>query len=633
MYTTIEPRLIALLNEEPSKFPSHSLELPPLQDHNILKASGRPFLLEPGPGPRTRNAGPASSSGTQCAAHPASRLDEQDRVRDDTQSGKRTNNDRALGITSPQSLRKILSEDVSTSAVGTSKKRSLVDTNKDDFVQLPQPPKKQKTTKQVVPPIIIGLFEPPPQATLFPPIASSSFHDSHGRNTLNTVPLKGNGVAELPKAILNPEPESLPAANKESKKKKDARTRKRWTEEETNNLLLGVKKHGLGCWTDILDDSEFTFGKRSAADLKDRFRTCCPKELRGDTAARKPLSQPTEDHHRTDKPPRSKSSLLSENILINDEDLPHNPNPSESNMTKPKKTRTHRRKLEDLVQLGIEGPFRKSNRRERRPFSEEEDRQILSGYQLHGPAWTKIQRDPQFHLITRQPTDLRDRFRNKYPEKFRSEDKRELISQQDENAEFVHVSLASDVANPKGKPRSELNINNSASLMSFPSLIVGKQMTDTSKDTYGKENHDILPSLASTNFQTSSRDALRIQEIISQENDISRALPPQPSSFNFRESFAPFAEASSTEQSDTLAFTQSLDWNASMAAPFNTSEMDISRLLLDDTWIDNSIAGPKDKLTTLEPNKTVTVNSDQPGCSLSYLLGDSEPMVDINDSF
>jgi hypothetical protein len=631
MYTTIEPRLIALLNDEPLTFPSPSLELPPLQDHNMLTASGRPLLLEPGSG--TQNVSPASSSSTHRPANRASRLDEQGRVRDGTVPGKRTNGDRALGITSPQSLRKILSGDVGTTVAGTSKKRSLVDTNKDDFVQLPQPPKKQRTTKQVVPPIIIGLFEPPPQATLFPPIASSSFHDSHGRNTLNTIPLNVNGVEEVPKAILNPEPESLPIiGSKESKKKKGARMRKRWTEQETNDLLRGVKKHGLGCWTDILDDPGFSFDKRTAADLKDRFRTCCPKELRGDTSAGKPLPQPIEDHHMRVKPLRSKSSLLSENILINDQDLQQNLSPSENKIAKPKKTRAHRKKLEDLAQLGIEGPFRKSSRRERRPFSEEEDREILLGYQLHGPAWTKIQRDPQFSLITRQPTDLRDRFRNKYPEKFRSEDKPEPPSQQ-KAAEPPPLSLAVDVVDPKGKDSSELNVNSSTSLVSL-SALVGKQMTNKMKDAYGKENHSILPSLASSKLHTPSRDGLRIQEIITPENDISKALPSQCSSFNFRESFAPFAEASAIEQSDTLAFTQSPDWSASMGAPFNTSEMDISRLLLDETWIDNSISGLKDKQNILETtNKTVPVSADPSGSSLSYLLGDTEPIVDSHGSF
>lgn len=65
--------------------------------------------------------------------------------------------------------------------------------------------------------------------------------------------------------------------------------------------------------------------------------------------------------------------------------------------------------------MGIHGPFKRSLRRERRPFTDQDDRGILEGLDIYGPAWTKIQRDPRFHLSSRQPTDLRDRVRNKYP--------------------------------------------------------------------------------------------------------------------------------------------------------------------------------------------------------------------------
>ena len=62
--------------------------------------------------------------------------------------------------------------------------------------------------------------------------------------------------------------ESNKGTAKESKKK-DVRARKKWTEEETNNLLLGVHKHGVGRWTDILEDPSFSFNERSGVDLKD----------------------------------------------------------------------------------------------------------------------------------------------------------------------------------------------------------------------------------------------------------------------------------------------------------------------------------------------------------------------------
>jgi len=275
MYTTIEPRLIALLNtdvtsEQYSTSNSPSLELPPLHDPNILKASGRPLLLEPDASKRNDKPSANSQLVPQHQALNSSHDEDETNHHEISKRGV----DRTLGISSPQSLRKILDDNVGATAVPTSKKRNIVESSKDDFVQLPQPPKKQKATKQVVPPIIIGLFEPPPQAALFPPIASSSFHDSHGRNSLNTVPLR---TTELDKSRQDsPAPVDKKTAPSREAPKKGVKARRKWTENETNNLLLGVSKHGIGCWTDILEDPSFTFDDRSAVDLKDRFRTCCP---------------------------------------------------------------------------------------------------------------------------------------------------------------------------------------------------------------------------------------------------------------------------------------------------------------------------------------------------------------------
>ena len=586
MYTTIEPRLIALLNNDiPSEPPfstSPSLELPPLHDPNILKASGRPLplLLEPDASKRNGKPSPSSQLAPQ---HPAliSNIDE-----DETKTNESTKKaaDRTLGNSSPQSLRKILDDDTgSSSASSSSKKRNIVESSKDDFVQLPQPPKKQKATKQVVPPIIIGLFEPPPQAALFPPIASSSFHDSHGRNSLNTVPPK---VKELDTSRAD---DSSAAADKrkaarKDKVKKDVKARKKWTEEETNNLLLGVSKHGVGRWTDILEDPSFSFNDRSGVDLKDRFRTCCPAELRGKGIKGKKGSSKGCNQG------KSKSSLMSENILIDEAEIDANTGAEEISLSKSRKSRAHRKKLEDLAQLGIEGPFRKSQRRERKPFSDQEDREILMGYDIYGPAWTRIQRDPRFHLQIRQPTDLRDRFRNKYPEKFRSDECKDLKEA------------------PKDAQRSE-----------------------------SREKEGVSSSHPTSTLQpSSSREGLRIEQIISTESEIEKAtskgLPaPTPlSNYNF----GAFPEQP-MESTDGLPFTQSFDWgNGSMTAPFsgNIGEMDISRLLLDESWIDSTV---KEKPSFTDINSIITSSSDslpQVPSFLNMLVSDDQMNIPSSDT-
>lgn len=645
MYATIEPRLIALLNNgEPSNSnfddsrphsPS-SLELPPLQDPNILKANGRPLLLEPDAS--TRNGNPSSSSSNPQRASLTNLIDEGEKSHNEgngNQNPERRTTERALGISSPQSLRKILGEDVSVSTGVVSNKRPVGD-NKDDFVQLPQPPKKQKTVKQVVPPIIIGLFEPPPQAALFPPIASSSFHDRHGRNTLNTTNAPPNvqekELAESHKDIPLQESEEK-NEGQENKGKKTVRARKKWTEAETSTLLLGVNKHGIGNWADILKDPSFSFNVRSATDLKDRFRTCCPAELR----SKKPGSEPGTSKDRSNVPTKSKTGLLSENILISEEDLEYNGLPP-GDSSVPQNPRAHRKKVEDLAQLGIEGPFKKSLRRERTKFTEEEDREILHGYQLHGPAWSRIQRDPQFHLQSRKPTDLRDRFRNRFPDKW-DLGKSSHPGKETGSPAIDDHSSASD---KKGKENSDPN----------PTAPVGFSQPQhassfSSKKPESRNLNTVLnqvraqPTIQkpSSSTPSSNREGLRIDEIISPDRESSKGLPlqTQASLFGLKDNFPSFVEAPIIETADTLPFTQSFDWGESTAAPFsgNMGEMDISRIL-DDAWIDHPtpITNTKEKTSATDLNHIVSAHGDAPSGSTSYfnlICDPEEQIVDLQD--
>ncbi|KAG9240175.1 hypothetical protein BJ878DRAFT_313210 [Calycina marina] len=550
--STIEPCLIALLNDDDAYYDIYktnqpaktvpTLELPPIQDPSILKASGHPLLLEPGASIRDGDLPPAN-------------------LEDDVNNKKSfETSTRALGNSSPQSLRKILDN----GSPAPSQKRKLVESNKDEFVQLPQPPKKHKAAKQVVPPIINGLFQPPPQTTLFPPIASSAFHDSHGRNSLNTVQLplapKEAKEANVPESTVSSE--NKKRSTNKRRNKTLAKARNKWTEEETNNLLLGVHKHGVGRWSDILDDVEFSFNERSGVDLKDRFRTCCPNELRQNRKSSSPS---------TTAPPRaskSKSSLLSENILIDEHTFGSQGTANDDNGTaKGRKLRAHRKNVEDLAHLGIEGPFKKSLRRERRPFTEEDDREILAGYELYGAAWTRIRRDTRFHLQSRQATDLRDRFRNKYSEKLRTE---------------------GDKKDARG--------------------------TDT------KGNIPIAQSSASGLQQSSSREGLRIHEMISEDKTKSHNSQPQSSHLSYKENFT-FNEQP-MEQVDRLP---PFDWVAS--APFSNTigEMDISRLLLEEPWMDPTPNREKQPFTGI--NSLLVSSEDSPPATSYYnMLVSEEPL-------
>ncbi|KZZ93287.1 MYB DNA-binding domain containing protein [Moelleriella libera RCEF 2490] len=378
---TIEPRLIHLLNDSTSSPQFQHADRPPL--HLLpLPASAereRPFPPIDLDTPHR----PVTTS-----THPLRLLMDRDATKS---PGSRTRSFNELGD---------VSEDTHN------KKRGRNAHIKDDFVQLPQPMKRQKSAQQApaMPPIINGLLEPPPHAALFPPMASSSYSevDSGRVRPLSDFAL----TAFEDRSRRSPEAERGSAKTR----KRATKPRRKWSEEETKHLLLGVNRHGVGKWTSILDDPDFVFDGRTAGDLKDRFRTCCPEELRSSSKSSSQAGSPRAEHQETGRRPRT--GLHSENILI--EDSPSSRDESDST-SKPRRSRAHRKKLQDLADMGIHGPFKKSHRRERRPFTEQDDREILEGLDIYGPAWTKIQRDGRFSLSSRQPTDLRDRVRNKYP--------------------------------------------------------------------------------------------------------------------------------------------------------------------------------------------------------------------------
>ena len=64
--------------------------------------------------------------------------------------------------------------------------------------------------------------------------------------------------------------------------------------------------------------------------------------------------------------------------------------------------------------------FEKTRSKKRRPFSEEEDRALKAGYEKHGTVWAAIVKDPIFKGQGRRSTDLRDRFRNAFPELYQA---------------------------------------------------------------------------------------------------------------------------------------------------------------------------------------------------------------------
>jgi hypothetical protein len=337
--------------------------------------------------------------------------------------------------------------------------------------------------------ILNGLNEPPPNAALFPPIETDSTptiltrpsRDTNAQAPPQDEPRR-HKIAELidptdsppeddvqpkhiePKKSAERNPlertngniatkkrqqssedkqqraESPPPSNKSSSRKK----LRRWTEQETRDLLRGVVRCGVGNWTAILSQSDLNFNERTAANLKDRFRVCCPwayeyEESMGEEALRSSLADTAlksiSDFDgkillpdpRKIKPNSDQSAT---NGLSNRDSVRANSAADEiSKANSGKKGASTSKGSEELsrksqltlVSLGLQDPQNtiKSKPRLRRPFTAAEDEALLKGYRKHGFQWTLIQQDKELDLLHRRATVLRDRFRTRFPDTYK----------------------------------------------------------------------------------------------------------------------------------------------------------------------------------------------------------------------
>ncbi|KAH7322834.1 hypothetical protein B0I35DRAFT_426566 [Stachybotrys elegans] len=180
-------------------------------------------------------------------------------------------------------------------------------------------------------------------------------------------------------------------------------TRRRWSDEETENLIKGVRKHGVGKWRVILNDKEFKFENRTATNLKDRFRTCYPDGFLPHAPA---VEYSTSNSEEEKGPTASQDEESGETNKLGEIDAV-----SPTSMSG----------------AGIYPSPRKLERRKRQPFEARHDSEILDGLRRHGPAWTKIQRNSTSDLSYRRPTDLRDRIRNRFPDLYKRLEKKNTV--------------------------------------------------------------------------------------------------------------------------------------------------------------------------------------------------------------
>lgn len=105
----------------------------------------------------------------------------------------------------------------------------------------------------------------------------------------------------------------------------------------------------------------------------------------------------------------------------------------------------------------------KAQRRPRRNFTVDEDNALLNGFHEQGASWVSILKDSVFQKHNRTATDLRDRFRTRFPE------------------EYAKAGLASRPAVPKPAKRTKATraeAEKSATALSTPPSATGRP-TDT----------------------------------------------------------------------------------------------------------------------------------------------------------
>lgn len=256
-------------------------------------------------------------------------------------------------------------------------------------LDLPKLPVKNAVKRQRLPPTLSGLHHPPPDAGILPSISTEKPQTPPQRNVQPAVQPPPRPAADS--ADAGKHDASTSATEKSSKSQKKRVKRNKWSHEETEFLLRGALRFGVGSWTKILNCPDYEFNNRTAIDLKDRFRVVCP------------------EHYKSGKSSKASSSSRIESDTEN----------QPPSVTKPVKGPPAERLSPcSLKAMGIDQSFGKSKRRSRHGYSDAEDQALLSGFKKHGTSWASIQQDEALGLSKRTARDLRDRLRTKFPEEY-----------------------------------------------------------------------------------------------------------------------------------------------------------------------------------------------------------------------
>ena len=298
-----------------------------------------------------------------------------------------------------------------------------------EYVQLPRPRQKE-TSKRVplLPTIVNGIHEPPPSAALLPPMELEEVKAMLA-SISEPLPLP-------PEKMLNPaEPDRPQGLNQDKFKPstivgevdrvrisnilvngKPPRRWKKWSDEETQQLLKGVAKYGAGKWKEICTDPELKFHDRRPMDLKDRFRVCFPcanKHSSVDALIADPENGPPSALERTQSDSTTYMRPDQKNAgIAPSADLPphHHTSSNTCRGLGPAKL------MDSPTNQGAVKA--RTNQRVRKLWTEDEHRNLVKGFAKHGYQWTAIRNDADLDLSHRKATDIRDKFRSLFPQQY-----------------------------------------------------------------------------------------------------------------------------------------------------------------------------------------------------------------------
>jgi hypothetical protein len=166
------------------------------------------------------------------------------------------------------------SEDITLVYQGSEpRKRRRLDAPSTRILPKPSPStnkgNKRPRNQPLLPPLLVPLHEPPPQARIIPSINTERFRERIG-DLPTATPESRKQEREAAFQAQNEHLEK-PVAVTVVRQNKNTKGRNKWTEDETAHLLRGVARFGIGSWKKILLDPDYKFNGRTAVDLKDRY--------------------------------------------------------------------------------------------------------------------------------------------------------------------------------------------------------------------------------------------------------------------------------------------------------------------------------------------------------------------------